>query len=85
MLDGVALPIVEAVPEGGVYDFDARYEIGRSTFVCPADLPADVTAAAQELAVAVHELLGCRDVSRVDLLCDADGGCTCWRSTPSRA
>jgi D-alanine-D-alanine ligase len=61
------------VPEGGVYDFDARYEIGRSTFVCPADLPADVTAYAQELAVAVHELLGCRDVSRVDLLCDADG------------
>jgi D-alanine-D-alanine ligase len=73
VLDGVALPIVEAVPEGGVYDFDARYEIGRSTFVCPADLPADVTAAAQELAVAVHELLSCRDVSRVDLLCDADG------------
>jgi D-alanine-D-alanine ligase len=74
VLDGRALPIVEAVPEGGVYDFDARYEIGRSTFVCPADLPADVTAYAQELAVAVHELLGCRDVSRVDLLCDADGG-----------
>jgi D-alanine-D-alanine ligase len=74
VLDGVALPIVEAVPEGGVYDFDARYEIGRSTFVCPADLPADVTVAAQELAVAVHASLGCRDVSRIDLLCDADGG-----------
>jgi D-alanine-D-alanine ligase len=74
VLDGVALPVVEAVPEGGVYDFDARYEIGRSTFVCPADLPDDVTARAQELAVAVHALLGCRDFSRIDLLCDADGG-----------
>ena len=74
VLDGVALPVVEAVPEGDVYDFDARYEIGRTAFVCPADLPADVTARAQELAVAVHELLGCRDVSRVDLLCDAEGG-----------
>ncbi|HMJ35653.1 MAG TPA: D-alanine--D-alanine ligase [Baekduia sp.] len=75
VLDGVALPVVEAVPEGGgAYDFDARYEIGRSTFVCPADLPPEVTARAQELAVAVHELLGCRDVSRVDLLCDAGGG-----------
>jgi D-alanine-D-alanine ligase len=73
VLDGVALPIVEAVPEGGgAYDFDARYEIGRSAFVCPADLPPAVTARAQELAVAVHELLGCRDVSRIDLLCDAD-------------
>jgi D-alanine-D-alanine ligase len=74
VLDGEALPVVEAVAEGGLYDFDARYEIGRSTFACPADLPAEVTALAQELAVAVHELLGCRDVSRVDLLCDADGG-----------
>jgi D-alanine-D-alanine ligase len=75
VLDGVALPIVEAVPEGGgAYDFDARYEIGRSSFVCPADLPDAVTEAAQALAVSVHELLGCRDVSRVDLLCDADGG-----------
>lgn len=74
VLDGVALPIVEAMPETGMYDFDARYEIGRSRFVCPADLPDDVTAAAQSLAVAVHELLGCRDVSRVDILLDADGG-----------
>ncbi|MDX6683893.1 MAG: D-alanine-D-alanine ligase [Baekduia sp.] len=73
VLDGVALPIVEAVPEGDLYDFDARYEIGRSTFVCPAELPEGVTQRAQELAVAVHELLGCRDVSRIDLLCDSDG------------
>jgi D-alanine-D-alanine ligase len=74
VLDGVALPIVEAVAETGMYDFDARYEIGRSRFVCPAELPGDVTAAAQELAVRVHTLLGCRDVSRVDMLLDADGG-----------
>src|SRR3954471_15791049 len=34
VLDGRALPIVEAVPAGDVYDFDARYEIGSATFVC---------------------------------------------------
>ena len=34
-----ALPIVEAVPrEEDFYDFEARYEIGRTTFVCPAEL-----------------------------------------------
>jgi D-alanine-D-alanine ligase len=74
VLDGVALPVVEAVPEGDVYDFDARYEIGSAAFVCPADLPDAVAARAQELAVGVHELLGCRDVSRVDLLCDEQDG-----------
>ena len=35
------------------FDFEARYEIGKTDFVCPADLPADVTARAQELAVDV--------------------------------
>jgi D-alanine-D-alanine ligase len=73
VLDGVALPIVEAVPEGGMYDFDARYEIGRTSFVCPADLPIAVADEAAALAVGVHELLGCRDVSRVDLLVDDAG------------
>src|ERR671937_1029263 len=30
------LPVVEAVPQGDdFYDFEARYEIGRSEFVCP--------------------------------------------------
>ncbi len=39
--DGVprVLPIVEAVPEQeDFYDFEARYEIGRTRFVCPAEL-----------------------------------------------
>ena len=36
-----ALPIVEAVPEQeDFYDFEARYEIGRTRFVCPAELDA---------------------------------------------
>ena len=33
-----ALPVVEAIPnEEDFYDFEARYEIGRTAFVCPAD------------------------------------------------
>ena len=35
-----ALPIVEAVPrDEDFYDFEARYEIGRTDFVCPAEVP----------------------------------------------
>ena len=33
------LPVVEAILlEGDRYDFEARYEIGRTRFVCPAEL-----------------------------------------------
>jgi D-alanine-D-alanine ligase len=68
-----ALPVVEATPrEEDFYDFEARYQIGRTTFVCPAELPEGVAAQAQELALAVYELLGCRGFARVDLMLEHD-------------
>jgi D-alanine-D-alanine ligase len=70
-----ALPIVEAVPEqDDFYDFESRYEIGRTRFVCPAELPGETAAEARDLAVAVYELLGCRGFGRVDLMLDAETG-----------
>jgi D-alanine-D-alanine ligase len=74
ILGGEALPIVEAIPVGeDFYDFEARYEIGRTEFVCPADLGDEVTARVSRLALDVHRLLGCRGLSRVDLMLDAGG------------
>lgn len=71
VLGDEALPVVQAIPaDAGAYDFEARYNIGNTTFVCPADLPAETTAQAQELALAVHRLLGCQGFSRVDLMRD---------------
>ncbi len=74
-LDGEAraLPIVEAVPEQeDFYDFEARYEIGRTRFVCPAELDPDVTERAQRHALDAFELLGCSSFARVDLMLDAE-------------
>jgi D-alanine-D-alanine ligase len=74
--DGVeALPIVEAKPKEEEYffDFEARYEIGKTDYVCPADLPADVAARAQDLAVATYRLLGCYGFARVDMMLPDDG------------
>jgi D-alanine-D-alanine ligase len=71
----LALPVVEAVPrEEDFYDYESRYEIGMTTFVCPAELPDDTTARAQELALDVYRLLGCRGVARVDLMLDEASG-----------
>jgi D-alanine-D-alanine ligase len=72
ILDGEALPVVEAIPTGDSYDFEARYEIGATRFVCPADLSPDVAARAQELALASWRVLGCRGFARVDLMLDGD-------------
>ncbi len=70
-----ALPVVEAIPrEEDFYNYESRYEIGMTTFVCPADLDADTTARAQELAVEVYRLLGCHGVARIDLMQEREGG-----------
>jgi D-alanine-D-alanine ligase len=69
-----ALPTVEAVPkQEDFYDFEARYEIGRTTFVCPADLAPAASEHASALALEVFELLGCAGFARVDLMMSADG------------
>jgi D-alanine-D-alanine ligase len=74
VLAGEALPIVEAVPQGeDFYDFEARYEIGRTAFHCPAALEPEATREAQAVAVRVVELLGLEGCARVDLLLDAAG------------
>ena len=70
-----ALPIVEAVPQQeDFYDFEARYEIGRTRFECPARLSEDVADRATELALAVYGLLGCAGFARVDLMLDRETG-----------
>jgi len=73
VLDGQALPVVEAVPrEEDFYDFEARYEIGRTEFVCPAEIGDELSAQAQEIALAANATLGATGFSRVDLMLDSE-------------
>lgn len=68
-----ALPAVEIVPHDGVYDYAARYTAGRTTWHVPARLDPAVAARVADMAVAAHRTLGLRDLSRVDLIVDANG------------
>jgi D-alanine-D-alanine ligase len=74
VLGSEPLPIVEAIPNSGdSYDFEARYEIGRTSFVCPAGLEAEEAVTVTETALAAYGALGCSGFSRVDLILGADG------------
>jgi D-alanine-D-alanine ligase len=68
-----ALPVVEVVPDGGYYDYGARYTAGATEFFVPARLDGSVLAACADTAVTVHRTLGLRDWSRSDLIVDAAG------------
>jgi D-alanine-D-alanine ligase len=67
-----ALPAVEIVTEGP-YDYDARYNPGRTEYFTPARLTASVALRAGQVAVAAHEALGLRHLSRTDLIVAPDG------------
>jgi D-alanine-D-alanine ligase len=71
-----ALPVVSIEADGGVYDYTARYTAGSTEFFVPAKLSDELAAECARVAVAAHETLGLRDLSRSDLMIDADG--TVW-------
>ena len=74
VLDGDPLPIVEARPkEEDRFNYEARYEIGRTEYLCPADLADDVAADVRDAASRTYSALGCTGFARVDLMLDTDG------------
>jgi D-alanine-D-alanine ligase len=66
--DLVPLPIIEIVPKSAFYDYESKYSDGGSEHIIPARLPAGVTQQALALALECHNLLGCRGMSRTDML-----------------
>lgn len=68
-----ALPAVEASFPGDVFDYEARYTAGMTTYYTPARLTETQATAAAELAVAAHSRLGLRDLSRTDAIVAEDG------------
>lgn len=74
VIDGEVLPVVEIRPkEQDRYSYDARYEIGRTDFVCPAELDAAQAAAVEEAASSTWRALRCQGFARVDLMLGAAG------------
>ena len=62
----LVLPAVEIVAPGGFYDFSAKYEKGRTQYLCPAPLSATITKQIEALALRTYEVLGCAGAARVD-------------------
>ncbi|SDG85176.1 D-alanine--D-alanine ligase family protein [Klenkia brasiliensis] len=68
-----ALPAVEIAPESGVFDYTSRYTPGLTEYHTPARVDDDVAQRAADAAVTVHRALGLADLSRTDLIVDAEG------------
>ena len=72
ILDDKPLPVIEIVPKNKVYDYEAKYKSPDTEYLVPAPLEKAVSLKAQKLAWAAHMALGCRSMSRVDIMADKD-------------
>jgi D-alanine-D-alanine ligase len=69
-----ALPPTEVrVERGGAFDYANKYIAAGAREITPAEVPQEVSRAAQELAVAAHGALGCEGYSRTDVICSGRG------------
>jgi D-alanine-D-alanine ligase len=71
VVDGVALPVVEIIPAGDIFDFDAKYvySAGKTVYNCPPKLLGEESQLlAQQLATSCFSQFGCRDVCRMDFM-----------------
>ncbi len=67
--DAFALPILELRPIiSEFYDYKAKYTKGGTEFILPAELDEETSRNIKEIALKVHNLIGARDFSRVDLI-----------------
>lgn len=72
-----ALPVIEIVPEGGLYDYKHKYTKGMTQYFCPADIGAEVTKSVQRDALRAFSSLGCKGFGRIDFRYAADGTAHC--------
>ncbi len=63
-----ALPVIEIVTQHAFFDYRAKYDSGESEEIVPAVIPDEVARRAQELGLQAHRALGCRGMSRTDLI-----------------
>lgn len=61
-----ALPVGEIIPKHEIYDYECKYQPGMAVEEFPADLPAEVAAEAQRLALAAFVALKLDGYARID-------------------
>lgn len=70
----VALPLIEIRPVGHEwFDYESKYTDGHNEEICPAPLDDATTTAVQAIGLLAHRALGCRGMSRTDVILTAEG------------
>jgi D-alanine-D-alanine ligase len=68
-----ALPVIEIRTPGGWYNYHSKYRSNRTRYILDHGLAPKVEDRVVEVALGAHRALGCRDLSRVDIMLPDQG------------
>ncbi len=71
--EATALPVLEIVAKTGRYDYETKYTQGLSEHIIPARIPEEAERVCRDYAERAHKILGCRGLSRTDMIVTKDG------------
>ncbi|MBI2952017.1 D-alanine--D-alanine ligase [bacterium] len=77
ILEGHDLPVIEIVPNQGIYDYTSKYTAGMTRYVVPANIPDEIAQEAKRQGLRAFQALKCRDYARVDFRLSPEGELFC--------
>jgi D-alanine-D-alanine ligase len=73
VLDGNSLPVIEVRPSHVIYDYECKYTPGMTQYLVPAPILSELADEIGSLGRKVFQVLGLRDLARIDFRLDETG------------
>ncbi len=70
VLDTKVLGIIELIPQNGFYDYEHKYEKGKTEHLFPTNLTDEIIEKLHQGALKMHSFLGCKGTTRCDFRYD---------------
>ena len=77
VFEGRAYPVVEIRPKSGLYDYASKYTKGKSEYLAPAPVDADIAQQLRQRAARLYDTLDVTGLARVDFILREDGRFYC--------
>jgi len=71
-IDQQTLPVLEIKPLSGFYDYESKYTKGKTEYIVPAEIPANVAEHLQKQALLAFNSVGCENYARIDFRVNKD-------------
>ncbi|MBF0504712.1 MAG: D-alanine--D-alanine ligase [Candidatus Omnitrophica bacterium] len=72
IFDREALPLVEICTQANFFTFWAKYQKGLTQYICPPEIPENLTKRIQDISLRAYEVLGCEGFARLDIRVDEE-------------